>query len=130
MMLATLADAHDEARFGGKASKLARAVKAGLPVPGGYALSTDGVEAVADNHVETMAAVRAAFTTLAGPCAARSSAIGEDSDTASFAGQHLTKLNVRVAGEVAPAILAIRESARAVPRSPIGKGSGWTRRRG
>jgi pyruvate,water dikinase len=55
--------------------------------------------------------VRLQFTILAGPCAVRSSAIGEDSDQASFAGQHVTILNVRHEDDVAGAVLKVRESA-------------------
>jgi pyruvate,water dikinase len=42
----------------------------------------------------------------------RSSAIGEDSADASFAGQHLTRLNVTDAGMLAEAVVAVWASAR------------------
>src|SRR6185436_19353397 len=54
---------------------------------------------------------RTEFTRLAGSCAVRSSAIGEDSEEASFAGQHVTVLNVRHEDHVANAVLTVRESA-------------------
>jgi pyruvate,water dikinase len=41
----------------------------------------------------------------------RSSAIGEDSEGASFAGQHVTILNVRSNAQVVDAVLRVRESA-------------------
>jgi pyruvate,water dikinase len=41
----------------------------------------------------------------------RSSAIGEDSQGASFAGQHVTILNVRSNAQVVDAVLRVRESA-------------------
>ena len=52
----------------------------------------------------------------------RSSAIGEDSEGASFAGQHVTVLNVRSDGQVVDAVLKVRasadtESARAYRRT-------------
>lgn len=111
MKPARLIDAHDEAHFGGKASKLAQSLKAGLPVPPGIALGTAHVEAVANAHQEAMHHLREDFKALGGPCAVRSSAIGEDSEGASFAGQHLTLLNVRDADEVARAVLKVRASA-------------------
>ena len=49
---------------------------------------------------------------FAAPLVARSSAVGEDSEQASFAGQHLTRLNVRSTPELAEAVSAIWESAR------------------
>jgi pyruvate,water dikinase len=106
-----LADALDESSFGGKAASLARSLRAGLPVPPGFALSPAHVEAVFDGHAEALRHLRVEFADLAGPCAVRSSAIGEDSDQASFAGQHVTILNVRHEDQVAPAVLKVRESA-------------------
>jgi pyruvate,water dikinase len=106
-----LADALDEQHYGGKAASLARSLSAGLPVPPGFALGTTHVDAVFDGHAETVACLRAEFTALAGPCAVRSSAIGEDSEGASFAGQHVTVLNVRHEDQVVDAVLKVRESA-------------------
>ncbi len=106
-----LIDALDEAHFGGKAASLARSLRAGLPVPPGFALGTTHVEAVFDGHAEALTHLRAEFAALAGPCAVRSSAIGEDSEGASFAGQHVTILNVRHEDHVVDAVLKVRESA-------------------
>ena len=117
-----LVDALDEAHFGGKAASLARALSAGLPVPSGFALGTTLVEALFDGDKEALKQLRTAFTSLAGPCAVRSSAIGEDSEAASFAGQHVTILNVRHEDHVADAVFEVRasahtESARAYRRT-------------
>jgi pyruvate,water dikinase len=101
----------DTACFGGKAAALARSLRAGLPVPPGFALGTAQVEAVFTGDTETVSHLRAGFGTLAGPCAVRSSAIGEDSDGASFAGQHVTILNVRHERQVVEAVLEVRASA-------------------
>jgi pyruvate,water dikinase len=106
-----LISASDEGQFGGKAAKLSTALRAGLPVPPGFALSTTHVEAIANSHEETVNHLRESFTALKGACAVRSSAIGEDSDSASFAGQHLTLLNVRHEDEIVSAVLQVRASA-------------------
>jgi pyruvate,water dikinase len=106
-----LIDALDEAQFGGKAASLARSLRAGLPVPPGFALGAAYVDAVFEGHAEAVSTLRAAFTGLAGPCAIRSSAIGEDSEEASFAGQHVTMLNVRGEAHVVAAVLEVRASA-------------------
>jgi pyruvate,water dikinase len=107
-----LVDAHEEREFGGKAASLARSIRAGLPVPPGFALSTQHVEAVAHAHAPALEHLAAEFTALGGPCAVRSSAVGEDSEDASFAGQHVTVLNVRHPEGVAPAVVRVWESGR------------------
>ena len=111
MKLPPLVDAVDDTQFGGKAASLAKSLRAGLPVPPGFALSPEIVEAVFEGDADALTHLRLEFTGLAGPCAVRSSAIGEDSDQASFAGQHVTILNVRYEDDVAGAVLKVRESA-------------------
>lgn len=122
MRPAPLVDALDGNHFGGKAASLARALRAGLPVPPGFALGTSYVDAVFDCQPDAVARLRAGFAALAGPCAVRSSAIGEDSEDASFAGQHVTVLNVRHEDQAVDAVLRVRasahsESARAYRRT-------------
>jgi pyruvate,water dikinase len=76
-----LAAAEDAGRFGGKAAQLAAARSAGLPVPDGWALGWDEVEALALRDpaaVDIEAALRSAVAGV-GPVAVRSSAVGEDS---------------------------------------------------
>jgi pyruvate,water dikinase len=101
----------DADRFGGKAAQLAEALRAGLPVPPGVALSVALVDAAARGDAGAARDVERAASSLRPPLAARSSAVGEDADEASFAGQHLTCLNLRSAAEAAAAVIEIRRSA-------------------
>jgi pyruvate,water dikinase len=107
----TLADARDERTFGGKAVQLGAAVRAGLPVPDGFALAAELVEAVAQGDRAARTALDALGERLAGPLAVRSSAVGEDSAAASFAGQHATVLNVHGLAATAEAVARVWRSA-------------------
>jgi pyruvate,water dikinase len=89
-----LAEARDDAIFGSKAVGLGDAARGGLPLPPGIALAGDVVEAVASGEEEAIERVVDAARALAVPLAVRSSAVDEDGAEASFAGQHLTLLNV------------------------------------
>ncbi len=99
---APLAEAGDVQRFGGKAAGLARLLRAGHPVPGGFAIPVeahaDWIQAgsPADRLPESWsdAVVRAVSDLDATRLAVRSSAAAEDGGAASFAGQHLTELEV------------------------------------
>lgn len=101
----------DESRYGGKCASLARALQAGLPVPGGYALDTEIVARIAGGNKADCERVRGLFKDLAPAMAARSSAIGEDSKAASFAGMHLSVLNIMDADALIEAIRDVHESA-------------------
>jgi pyruvate, water dikinase len=101
-VIVTLAGARDSTVFGGKAAQLGTALRAGLPVPDGVALSADAAEAVCRGEAGALRTLREACPR--GPCAVRSSAVGEDSDRASFAGTHLTVLGVRGIEEVTTAV--------------------------
>src|ERR687890_1407052 len=115
----------DLLRVGGKAANLGELIAAGLPVPGGFCVTTDAYAEVAvgvdtdappeqvrdalraapvPDHVAD--AVRAAYRALGGgvPVAVRSSATAEDLPTASFAGQQDTYLNVVGADAVLDAV--------------------------
>jgi pyruvate,water dikinase len=102
----------DERLFGGKAAQLAAAVSAGLPVPAGIALPVAFVDAVASGRDDARRELGAVFEALGAPLVARSSAVGEDSRQASFAGQHLTLLNLRSETDLVEAVRAIWASAR------------------
>ena len=104
MTVVALAGASGEETFGGKAVSLARAIRAGLPVPDGFAISWD--------HDDDAAIVEA-FRQCGGSVALRSSAVGEDSLDASFAGQHVTVLNITDEAMLREAAGTIQASARA-----------------
>ena len=106
-----LAKAREPELFGSKAVDLGEAMRAGLPVPPGVALSGSVVEAVAAGDERAIARVAKAVRSLQAPLAVRSSAADEDSAEASFAGQHLTLLNVPSAEDLAPALREIWWSA-------------------
>ena len=106
-----LAEVSDEAVFGGKAVSLGAAVRAGLPVPPGIALSAPLVDRIASGAHDAVTAVRTSLELPRGRMAVRSSAIGEDSSGASFAGQHVTRLNVFEA-HIPAAVRLVWESAR------------------
>jgi pyruvate, water dikinase len=121
----------DEPRFGAKSASLGELIGAGVPVPPGFALSAEaylaavkGVELEGRSAQECSRAIRetavpdalraeiaaryeelSAETGEARPAVAvRSSAIGEDSEEATFAGQQETFLWVRGADEVIEAV--------------------------
>lgn len=108
-MLTALAEAADEQAFGGKGAQLAAALRAGLPVPDGFALAWAVVDAAATGEAD----LGPALSGLApGPWAVRSSAVGEDSAAASFAGAHLSVLGVVGAAALADAVRRVHDSAR------------------
>jgi len=107
----SLADAHDETRFGSKATGLGAAARAGLQVPSGIALSGAIVDEVAAGRDAAIGQLMTAARTLVGPLAVRSSAADEDGADASFAGQHLTLLNVPSVDDLRSAIQEIWWSA-------------------
>jgi pyruvate,water dikinase len=95
--------------FGGKAVQLGAALRAGLPVPDGFAISWEVVDAVASVG---RSALDAPAEVWPEPCAVRSSAVDEDSADASFAGAHLSVLGVCGDVAVIEAINAVRASGR------------------
>jgi pyruvate,water dikinase len=127
-----LAELHrsDEVRFGAKSASLGELIGAGVPVPPGFALSAesylgavDGVDlgggaeqcsraikatGVPDEVRAEIAERYRELGALAGdpeaPVAVRSSAIGEDSEEATFAGQQETFLWVRGVDGVCDAV--------------------------
>ena len=106
-----LEKARETALFGSKAVGLGQAVRDGLPVPPGVALSGPIVEAVAAGDESAIKKVAKSARPLGGPLAVRSSAVDEDGADASFAGQHLTLLNVPSSEELSSALSEIWWSA-------------------
>ena len=105
--------AGDPGQYGGKAAQLAAARRQGLPVPDGWALSWVEVEALGGPDAagsEVALALRAAVDGC-GPVAVRSSAVGEDSADASFAGAHLTVLGAVGGDAVTDAVRRVHASA-------------------
>jgi pyruvate,water dikinase len=107
-------DSVDEPAFGGKSAALGALLGAGLRVPPGFALSV-AAYALAQAAGGMPAEVRAecerryaALAEVAGtpdpPVAVRSSAVGEDSATATYAGQQETVLWVRGLDEICVAV--------------------------
>ncbi|GAA2100689.1 hypothetical protein GCM10009841_15690 [Microlunatus panaciterrae] len=79
---------------GGKATALGALLRAGLPVPPGYVVTTEAFRR-RDQDAQVSEAIRAAYRRLeVGPVAVRSSSTTEDQPGAAFAGQHDTFLNV------------------------------------
>lgn len=110
-MIRALAEAMDAAAFGGKAVQLGAAIRAGLPVPSGFVLSSEHVTATACGDPAALAELQA-LCLGSRPCTVRSSAIGEDSGAASFAGTHLSVLGVCGFAAVVQAVRKVHASAR------------------
>jgi pyruvate,water dikinase len=107
----SFAKARETSLYGSKAVGLGEATREGITVPPGVALSGDLVDAVASGEDEAIEKVEEAIADLKPPFAVRSSAVDEDGAAASFAGQHLTVLNVHSAADVPGAIREVWWSA-------------------
>ena len=97
--------------FGSKAVGLGDAARQGLPVPPGVAVSGDLVEAIASGEEKAIEKLAKAVASLSPPFAVRSSAVDEDGAAASFAGQHLTLLNIHSLADVPGAVREVWWSA-------------------
>jgi pyruvate,water dikinase len=106
-----LDQASDDSLFGSKAVGLGDAARGGMPLPPGVALSGEIVEAIASGDDHAIEEVSEAIRSLTAPLAVRSSAVDEDGADASFAGQHLTLLNVPSSAQVTAAVREIWWSA-------------------
>jgi pyruvate,water dikinase len=106
-----LSSVEDESRFGGKAVSLGRSLRAGLPTPPGFALDVDSVDAIENQPDAAVDSLEPILREVGGRAAVRSSAVGEDAKDASFAGQHITVLNVTSASALVDAVLEVHQSA-------------------
>jgi pyruvate,water dikinase len=111
-MIVRFEEAHDEQTFGGKSHKLGGALRASLPVPGGVALGWELVARIGAGEALPASAELDAVDLSSG-VAVRSSAIGEDAGSTSFAGQHATVLGVRSRAGLLDAIRKVHASAHA-----------------
>ncbi len=119
--------AGDRTRSGGKAATLARLIEAGFPVPDGVVLTTAAVREILEScgheirqgraepdalPVSVSGALDDAHRSLdGGAVAVRSSAVAEDTDEASYAGQYESVLDVRGREELARATIQCCASA-------------------
>ncbi|GGF43300.1 PEP/pyruvate-binding domain-containing protein [Williamsia phyllosphaerae] len=87
--------------FGGKAAGLAELRRLGLDVPAGFVIADASEQVTVDEAREWFSRMAAATTT---PVAVRSSAVGEDGDDQSFAGQYDTVLGVDSVEDFAAAV--------------------------
>jgi pyruvate,water dikinase len=89
-------------------------VAAGLPVPPGFVLPPEAVERIAlgSASARERALLKARLHDVGLPVAVRSSAIGEDGSVASFAGQHLSVLNLPDLDAMLTAIARVWSSGR------------------
>jgi pyruvate,water dikinase len=112
MMIVPLREGTVEAEVGGKAANLSRLMAVAAPVPDGFVLAGKALQHFVAEQEELPREVDHAVMTawrrlLPGPVIVRSSAIGEDSAEASFAGQLDSVAGVATEEELRAAILKV-----------------------
>ncbi len=116
-LILPLAEAHDSSLVGGKAVNLAAMIRAGLPVPDGFVVTTAAYLARNTHRDEIFQQVRQAHAKLVSPIAsplvaARSSATAEDLAGASMAGQYETFLNLATVDALFDAVIGCWKSVQ------------------
>lgn len=106
-----LVKAREISLYGSKAIGLGDAARKRIPVPPGVAISGDLVDDIASGDERALEKLAKAIAVLPPPFAVRSSAVDEDGAAASFAGQHITVLNVHSAADVPDAVRQVWWSA-------------------
>ncbi len=95
----------DAALVGGKGANLGELTRAGIPVPPGFIITTEGWDFHLRYPAEFDALIETYYEWLGGgKVAVRSSATGEDGSEQGFAGMHDTYLNVTTASGVIEAV--------------------------
>jgi pyruvate,water dikinase len=111
---AALVEALDPSAYGPKAVQLGAAIRAGLPVPDGFAIEYSVVGAVGARDADATRDLAAEVEARCGDWpywAVRSSAVGEDSAGASFAGIHKSILGVSGVHNILDAVREVHASA-------------------
>lgn len=99
--------AADDNVVGGKMANLAQLAHREIPVPYGFTVTYDSYLAYLNHDTDlVLHQVADAYAELGGKVAVRSSAIGEDGNDTSFAGQFETILGVEGAADVTDAVLS------------------------
>ncbi|UVI29583.1 PEP/pyruvate-binding domain-containing protein [Paenibacillus spongiae] len=112
MSVVPLEEAFDPLAYGGKAVQLGAALRAGLPVPAGYAISHESAIRIISGDETTIRELITAAGASSMRFAVRSSAVGEDGDYASFAGIYKTVLNIADGDRLLEAVRLIADSGR------------------
>ncbi|WP_162463356.1 PEP/pyruvate-binding domain-containing protein [Paenibacillus psychroresistens] len=126
MSVVLLDKAIELSSFGGKAFQLGSAVRSGLPVPHGYAISYDLVNQIVNGNKNAFKEIDLIIGNLTLPFAVRSSAIDEDGLMSSYAGIYKTILGINDATGLFSAINEIACSGQATQAIAYRKRLGLT----
>jgi pyruvate,water dikinase len=110
MTAVPLVEAQDPLIFGRKVTTLCSTLREGILVPDGYAISKLMVQKITKDQIDVRDDLQMILNEL-GSVAVRSSAIDEDGDSSSFAGQFTSYLNITTVAGMDKAIRLICESA-------------------